>query len=310
MNRYIYSMEDRIIEFFGEHDPAIAADFFQQHLTGCTCVDAGFAAQLLKPRHADSHKGDFGHALLVAGSPDKPGASVLAAKAALRTGCGLLTAMVPAEAKIPLLTVVPEAMTMLRDDSSTAFPDFGQYQAVGFGPGIGDRAGHLLLHLLQTVTAPMVIDADGLNLLAGNIAWYSYLTTRQVLTPHPKEFDRLTQPHNTRMQRLKTQLSFAKEHGAIVLLKGRYTTICDETGHIYINTSGNSGMATAGSGDVLTGMILALLAQGYAPVTAAVLGAFIHGYAGDRAAELHSETSLIATDIIAGIGSYFSKFEI
>jgi NAD(P)H-hydrate epimerase len=303
-------MDERIIAFFGEKDPAAAADFFRLHQAGCTLVDSEFAAQLLKPRRADSHKGDFGHALLVAGSPDKPGASILAAKAALRTGCGLLTAMIPKEAKIPLLTIVPEAMTLMRDDSSTVFPPLAPYQAVGFGPGAGDSADRLLLHLLQAVSVPMVIDADGLNLLAGNKAWYSYLTTRHVLTPHPKEFDRLTQPHSTRMQRLQTQLAFAREHGAIVLLKGQYTTVCDETGHLYINTSGNSGMATAGSGDVLTGMILALLAQGYAPVTAAVLGAFIHGYVGDRAAELHSKTSLIATDIIEGIGSYFSKFEI
>lgn len=302
-------MDDRVIAYFGEADPARAADFFRLHLTGCTCVDEAFAAQLLKPRRADSHKGDFGHALLVAGSADKPGASILASKAALRTGCGLLTAMVPAEAMTPLLTVVPEAMTLLREDSSATFPAFGQYQAVGFGPGIGDRADRLLLHLLQNITAPMVIDADGLNLLAASKAWYAYLTTRHVLTPHPKEFDRLTRSHGNRMERLKTQLAFAKEHGATVLLKGRYTTVCDESGHLYINTSGNSGMATAGSGDVLTGMILALLAQGYEPVTAAVLGAFIHGYAGDRAAELHSKTSLIATNIIAGIGSYFSKFE-
>ena len=310
MNRYIYVMDEPIIAFFGEKDPAAAADFFKQHLTACTSVDADFAAQLLKPRRADSHKGEFGHALLVAGSPDKPGASILAAKAALRTGCGLLTAMVPQEAKTPLLTIVPEAMTLMRDDASNVFPPLAPYQAVGFGPGVGDSADRLLLHMLQAVKIPMVIDADGLNLLAGNKAWYSYLTPRHVLTPHPKEFDRLTQPHATRLQRLQTQLAFAKEHGAIVLLKGRFTTVCDETGRIYINTSGNSGMATAGSGDVLTGMILALLAQGYAPVTAAVLGAFIHGYAGDRAAELHSKTSLIATDIIAGIGSYFSKFEI
>jgi hydroxyethylthiazole kinase-like uncharacterized protein yjeF len=168
---------------------------------------------------------------------------------------------------------------------------------------------NLLLHVLKDIKLPLVIDADGLTLLSQNPAWYSFLANNMVLTPHAGEFDRLTRKHASPFERFKTQLQFSKTYNVNLLLKGRYTSITTPGGKVYFNTTGNNGMATAGSGDVLTGIITSLLAQGYTAEDAAVLGAYLHGYAGDVMAEKRSRTSLIASDIIEGIGGFFKDFE-
>lgn len=275
-----------------------------------TYLDQKDISNLIRPRDPAAHKGTFGHALLIAGSEGKTGASVLACKAALRSGCGLVTALVPASAEIPLLCTLPEAMMIVRqDDQAGSVIDLSKFQAIGFGPGVGMKADNMLFHLLKETLQPVVIDADGLTLLSINPAWYQLLGSNKILTPHGGEFDRLTKNHKSAFERFKTQLQFSKTYQVNVLLKGRHTSITTPSGKVFFNITGNSGMATAGSGDVLTGIITSLLAQGYSAQTAAVLGAYLHGYAGDKAAHTKSKTSMMASDIIDGIPQFFKQFE-
>ncbi len=272
-------------------------------------------APLLGPRARFGHKGTYGHALLLAGSRGKLGASVLAARACLRSGVGLLTVQVPAVGYGVLQTAVPEAMTLTDPmaDHLSALPDdadLSRYQAVGVGPGIGQHPDTALLlrELLneaRRLDVPMVLDADALNLLAQHPTWLHHLPARTVLTPHPKEFERLVGPATDDFQRLDLLRRLAADTGACVLLKGAYSVIASPTGALYFNSTGNPGMATGGTGDVLTGVILGLLAQGLPPVDAARLGAFIHGRAGDLAAHRHGERGLTAGDVAEHIGRAF-----
>ena len=293
--------------FPGENATAID-DLFANGLRSYSFPDATVIAGLLKPRDPAAHKGDFGHALLIAGSEGKTGAALLASGAALRTGCGLLTAAIPENARTPLLTRLPEAMTMVRNDAAAGKTDLSRFSAVGFGPGVGMDAVPWLELLLQQTALPLVIDADGLTLLSKQKAYYASLSPRILLTPHAGEFDRITQPHSSGLERFRTQLGFSKANQVYVLLKGQYTSITTPEGDVYFNTTGNSGMATAGSGDVLTGILCSLLAQGYAVRDAAILGAWLHGYAGDTMAAKRSQTALIASDIVDGIGEFFLRF--
>lgn len=284
--------------------------FLEKNSSGYEYFDDAAISALIKPRELAAHKGVFGHALIIAGSEGKSGAAILTAKAALRTGCGLLTAWVPSNAVIPLLSALPEAMTAVRDDSiQIDIPSLERFTAIGFGPGVGMQAGNTLFRLLENDRHPLVIDADGLTLFSLHRDKYTLLAPHIVLTPHPGEFDRLTKPHVSVFERCKTQLAFSKQYHVTVLLKGHYTSITTPEGKIFFNATGNNGMATAGSGDVLTGILTSLLAQGYTTETAAVMGAYLHGYAGDRAVERISKTSLIASDIIEGISSFFLAFE-
>jgi len=268
---------------------------------------------LIKPRSPIAHKSNFGHALIIAGSLGKIGASILSSEAALRSGCGLVTSAIPESAIGALLIVLPEAMTLVRDDSKAfVFDDINKFNAVGFGPGVGltEQSSILLKYLLMHHgKIPLVIDADGLTLLSQNPSWYSDLNTHVMLTPHPGEFDRLTHIHNSGEERFKTQLEFSHKNNVYVLLKGSNTCITGPNGKAYFNSTGNQGMATAGSGDVLTGIITSLCAQKYEVLDALRIGAFLHGYAGDIAAKEVSQTSLIASDIIMHISDFFLAFE-
>jgi hydroxyethylthiazole kinase-like uncharacterized protein yjeF len=274
--------------------------------------DPDSIVKLIKPRAPEAYKGIFGHALIIAGSEGKAGASILSSNAVMRTGCGLLTAFVPETAVSPLLCSLPEAMVVSRESKDIAvLSSLSKYDAIGFGPGVGldDESAGMLLHLLNHYHQSLVIDADGLNLLSENRDWYKLLNGNIILTPHSFEFDRLTQTHQSDAERIRTQVDFSKEHKVIVLLKGSHTSITTPEGQLYFNTTGNSGMATAGSGDVLTGVITSLCAQGYTPEMAAVLGAYLHGYAGDCAAIKYSKTSMIASDIIQCLSDFFIKYE-
>ena len=296
--------------FGGEENNESVIQFLETNSTGYEYFEEADIHALIRPREVAAHKAVFGHALIIAGSEGKIGAAILTAKAALRTGCGLLTAWVPSNAVIPLLSALPEAMTMVRDDSAQInIPSLERFNAIGFGPGVGMQAGNSLWQLLENYPHPLVIDADGLTLLSQHRDTYQLLSPHMILTPHPGEFDRLTRSHVSVFERCKTQLAFSKQYHVTVLLKGRHTSITTPEGKIYFNATGNNGMATAGSGDVLTGIITSLLAQGYTTETAAVTGAYLHGYAGDRAAERVSKSSMIASDIIEGISSFFLAFE-
>ncbi len=276
------------------------------------CPDSAVIASYIKPRPGDGSKSDFGHALIIAGSEGKLGASILCSQAALKTGCGLVTAWIPSQAIVPLMAVLPEAMTIARtDNGKSIFQELEKYQAIGFGPGLGmDEANkEILIRLLNEYQNPFIIDADGINQLSANKSLFQFLNRNIILTPHAREFDRLTHDHESPGERIKTQIEFSQKHQVFILLKGQHTSISTPEGKIYFNSTGNSGMATAGSGDVLTGIISSLCAQGYSLEIAAVLGAYLHGFSGDMAAAKHSKTSMIASDIISCIGDFFLKFE-
>jgi ADP-dependent NAD(P)H-hydrate dehydratase / NAD(P)H-hydrate epimerase len=266
---------------------------------------------LLKHRNKFDHKGTFGHGLLIAGSGNKAGAAVLAARAALRTGIGLVTCHTPAASCAIIQTALPEAM--VRSDSNgtiiTSVPDPDDFSAVGAGPGIGtsEETADTIHKLLQECSKPMVMDADGLNILSKHKAWFSLLKAGTILTPHPKEFERLAGKTSGCYERLMLQISFSVKHKCIIVLKGAHTSITLPDGKVFFNSTGNPGMATAGSGDVLTGIILSLLAQGYEPADAAVAGVFMHGLAGDIAVQKIAQESLIATDITENIGNAYLR---
>ncbi|MDA3892041.1 MAG: NAD(P)H-hydrate dehydratase [Salinivirgaceae bacterium] len=266
---------------------------------------------LIKQRKTFGHKGTYGHGFLIAGSYQKTGAAVLAAKACLRSGVGLVTVHVPETGREILQTAVPEAMVCI-DETEMNFCGaeiLQRYSAVGIGPGIGTKQSmqNALKRLLDNNSKPLVIDADALNILSENRDWLRLLPPNAILTPHVGEFDRLTHNHDTSFERYKTQLEFSKKYNVLIVLKGAYTCISDSVGNAHFNSSGNPGMATAGSGDVLTGIILSLLAQGYKPLDAARAGVFLHGLAGDLAAEQLGFEALIASDIINNLGLAFKK---
>lgn len=285
--------------------------------TAATCFLAGEedAAALVRPRASFSHKGTYGHALLIAGSRGKAGAAVLAARSCLRSGAGLLTVHTPQRGEPTLQVAVPEAMLSL-DQHSNHFsiaPETAPYTAIGIGPGLGQNLEtvhafeQLLLH---TAGKPMVIDADALNILSVNPEFYEKIPAGSILTPHPGEFDRLAgESFRTAYARLEKARAFAAEKNLLVVLKGHHTAVCFPSGEVCFNSSGNPGMATAGSGDVLTGILLGLLAQGYSAHEAALLGVYLHGAAGDIAAASSSEESLIAGDITENLGQAYRRLK-
>ena len=265
----------------------------------------------LKPRRKFSHKGTYGHALLIAGSYGKMGAAVLAAKACLRSGVGLLDVHIPKTGYEIMQTAIPETMLSIDrfDNYFSEVPDLQKYNVVGIGPGLGmEQQSQMALKLLiQNNQSPMVFDADALNILAENKTWLAFLPKNSVLTPHPKEFERLVGKWENDFEKLEKQKQFAIKYGVVVILKGAHTSVCLPNGNCYFNSTGNAGMATAGSGDVLTGLITGFIAQEYTPATAAITAVFIHGYAGDIAAKKVGEQALVASDIINHIGKAFLK---
>lgn len=266
--------------------------------------------ELTKPRWHFAHKGTFGHALLVAGSKRMTGASVLASRACLHAGCGLLTTCVPNTCRCVLQTTVPEAIVNT-DGLDFDFSKIEKYTAVGIGPGIGllGQTRQLFEKILDNAQMPMVIDADGINILADTPHLLQKLRPYTIITPHVGEFDRLTHKHATGYERLQTQIEIARQYNIIVVLKGAYTSIALPNGKVHFNTTGNPGMATAGSGDVLTGIILSLLAQKYTPQNAAIIGVYLHGLAGDIAKQENGEEFLIASNIIENIGKAYLKIK-
>ncbi len=283
-----------------------------EKITSCfNYTDEKDIKPLFKLRGIHSHKGDYGRALLVAGSKGMAGASVLAARAALRSGVGLLTLHVPACNNSIVQVAVPEAMTSI-DGNECSFSDFietSKYNAVAVGPGLGQssKSEKALLHLIGNSRVPMVLDADALNILARNPGYLSRLPQGSIITPHPGEFVRLTGVGGTRLESIERAARLAKENNICVVLKGAYTVVVAPDGNLHFNTTGNPGMATGGSGDVLTGIILALLAQGYSAVAAARLGVYVHGLAGDLAAAAKGEISLVAGDIVEYLPAAFKS---
>jgi NAD(P)H-hydrate epimerase len=284
-------------------DIGLSNEFTEQHVSAFQLVDDALIGAIYKPRSAFAHKGNFGHALLIAGSYGKMGAAVLAATACLRTGVGLLSCLIPKCGYEIMQTSVPEAMVMTDEEENflSLLPEgIEKYNAVGIGPGIGtnDATQKLLAYILRRYHKPLVIDADGLNCLSMNKEWLTSLPANSILTPHPKEFERLFGNSENDFERVQLAQQKAKELNIIIVLKGHHTFVATPGGLGYFNNTGNAGMATAGSGDVLTGVITSLAAQGYDPVQAAILGVYIHGMSGDLAAKDLSQEAMIASDII------------
>lgn len=272
-----------------------------------------FISGKIKKRGKFSHKGTYGHALLIAGSYGKMGASVLASRACFRSGTGLLTCHIPQLGYEIMQNSVPEAMISI-DSSETVFsevPDLSPFSAIGIGPGLDKKleTQQALKTLLQTNPSKLVMDADALNILSENQDWYNFLPESTILTPHPKEFERLAGPSADSYERLQKQLHFSAKLKVIVVCKGAHSCLTFPDGRVFFNSTGNPGMATAGSGDVLTGIILGLLAQNYSPEDATLLGVYLHGLAGDQAATELGEYSLIAGDIISHLGKAFLQLE-
>lgn len=284
-------------------DIGLSRDAIAQMPTDYSMIEPADVAMLLKPRDKFAHKGHFGRALLIAGSQGMGGASVLAARACLRSGVGLLTVHVPFCNNTLLQTAVPEAMTEidLSDICFATATDTNDYQAVAIGPGLGRLPDtvNALAEQIETSETPMVLDADALNILGENRALLSRLPKGSILTPHPVELERLVGKCRNSFERLERARELARNADVHIVLKGAYTIVIAPDGTCRFNTTGNPGMATGGSGDVLTGILLALLAQGYAPGDAAALGVCVHGRAGDLAAEELGQIGMTAGDIIA-----------
>jgi NAD(P)H-hydrate epimerase len=266
---------------------------------------------LLPGRDKFAHKGTFGHALMISGSYGMMGAALLAGESCLRSGAGLVTVHVPRFGYSIVQTGFPEAIVSL-DQSDILFsepPDLAPYSAVGIGPGLGCKPNTAkgLRMLLEGAEVPLVIDADALNILSQHPEWLELLPEGSILTPHPREFDRLSGVSQNSYERHLKQRDFARRYEVIVVLKGAHTGIACPDGRYWFNTTGNPGMATGGSGDVLTGLITGLLAQGMPSLHAALAGVFLHGLAGDLAADAIGEEALIAGDLNLYLGEAFRE---
>lgn len=262
------------------------------------------------PRANHSHKKSLGHGLIVGGSVGKMGAILLSAEACMRSGAGLCTIHIPSHGLIMAQIKLREAMVSLdvHANAISALPNEPKYQAIGIGPGLGTapETAQALLNWLPTADRPVVLDADGLNIIAqqpSGITW----PKNAIITPHIGEFDRLFGVHTNNFERIATMRKKAAEHHIVIVLKGHYSAVASPDGILTFNSSGFSGLATAGSGDVLTGVITGLLCQGYEPEKAARLGVFLHGEAGHTAGYELSIETMLAGDIIAHLSKPFSQ---
>lgn len=276
-----------------------------------TMLEEDDVRQLLLPRDPFAHKGTMGNALIIAGSYGMAGASILATEACLRSGAGKVTCHSPRKNVTIMQTAVPEAVLQI-DREETTFSeavDTDDFQAVGIGPGLGttEQTAIAIISQIRRTQCPLVCDADAINILSNHRAWMQQLPKEIILTPHPKEFDRLEGHSADSFERLSKARDLSQRLQAYVILKGHRTALCCPDGHIVFNTTGNAGMATGGSGDVLTGILTGLLARGYSRYNACVVGMYIHGLAGDIAAREVGEESLIARDIIKYLPKAFLK---
>ncbi|MGN6178536.1 MAG: NAD(P)H-hydrate dehydratase [Mucilaginibacter sp.] len=242
--------------------------------------------RMLKPRHRFSNKGSYGHALIVAGQPKTMGAALLSASACALAGSGLTTACVPESGLVALNSFMPEIMAVIRQGNDLPEIAWDKFTAMGVGPGLGndDNTLALLTYIFTNYKKPIVIDADALNVISAHKPLWQLIPQGSVLTPHMKEFDRLFGEHANWWQRLQTAVNKAKELKLCIILKNDYTITATPEGKAYFNSTSNPAMASGGMGDILTGVIAALLAQNYTPEEACIIGNYIHGKAGDELA--------------------------
>lgn len=296
-------------------DIGLDADWIASTDTPYRIVEEAEVRSKLLPRDTFAHKGEVGKALIIAGSYGMMGAAVLCAKACLRAGVGKVVAHMPQRGCPIMQTALPEAVVHMDKDENkfTQAVETDGYDAVGIGPGLGqdEQTAIALVSQLRHARGAMLLDADALNILANHQAWMQQLPQELIITPHAGEFDLLNGgPCSSDYERLGRARDMAMRLHLYVLLKGHYSALCLPSGHVLFNSTGNAGMATAGSGDVLTGIITALLARGYNQTDACMVGMYLHGLAGDIAAKEKGQESLIASDIIEYLPAAFRQLSI
>lgn len=294
-------------------DIGIDPEFLTKEETDYVLIGKNEVLPLYIPREKYSHKGTYGHALVVGGSYGKIGAVQLASKAALSIGSGLVTAYIPKCGYQSLQTALPEAMVLTDDEEALSKINFDiEPTVIGIGVGMGTAQNTVkgFKEFLKLNQCPLVIDADGLNMLVANKSLLKLLPSKTILTPHPKELERLIGSWKDDFEKLEKAKLFSDTYDCILVIKGAHTiTLFNKKG--YVNTTGNPGMATAGSGDVLTGILTGLIAQGYDPLHAAIFGVYLHGKSADIAIESKAYQALLASDIIAGLGlAYIDLFKV
>ncbi len=286
-------------------------DFMSAAATPYRYLTADWVSGICRPRAKFAHKNTYGHALLVAGSDGMMGAALLTVGAALRSGCGLVTAHIPSSERTSMYATNPSAMLSLDPgDCFTEQPtDIDRYAAIGIGPGLGQSVTtqQAVSELLQHVSVPCVVDADALNILASHPSWQSYIPAGSILTPHIGELRRLVGPWEGEQQKIERALALAQTRSSVVIVKGAHTMLCMPGGEVYFNSTGTPGMAKGGCGDVLTGLLTGLLARGYSAPEAAVLGVYLHGRAGEKAAEYYHVESMNSGDMADFIPEAYSE---
>lgn len=286
-------------------DIGISQEYIEQAETYNFITEEEEIKALIKPRKKFSHKGNYGHAMIIAGSYGMGGASVLAAKSCIKSGVGLLTVHTPVCNHLLLQTCVPEAMTQDDiDDRFFAEPiDLDNYQALGIGPGLGQEefTAQAIINQITGCYMPAVIDADAINAFSSYRNQLNNIPKGSILTPHIKELERLVGRCSNSYERIQKAKDLASYIQCYIVLKGAWSVVITPEGECHFNPTGNPGMATGGSGDVLTGILTSLLAQGYTPKDACLVGTYVHGLAGDIAAEKAGEISMNASDIIEAL---------
>lgn len=293
--------------FFGDVevlDICLHPDFLQSAETDLHLTNLEDAANIYQPRSAFAHKGNSGHALIIGGAPGKSGAAIIATESCLRAGAGLTSVYMLSEEYTSINTRLPEAMTLA--GAEMVKQNLNRFSAIGVGPGLGtdDMAQHIILLLFENYPGSLVLDADALNIISTNPQLLEQLPPNCILTPHPKEFDRLFGDHTDEFERWNTAIEKSVSLNCVVVLKGHHTLVAAK-GKGYFNTTGNAGLAKGGSGDALTGIITALLAQQYQPEDAAKLGVYLHGLAADVAIADQSYETLLASDVSSNLAKAF-----
>lgn len=292
-------------------DIGLDAEYLRQTHSDYYLTERFAATRLYKPLLPYAHKGTQGHALIIGGSYGKIGAVCLSAKAALKAGCGLVTVLLPKCGYTVIQGYFPEAMAVTNgEDYIEQIHYDSNPDAVGIGPGLGQepQTQQALFEFLRTHTKPIVVDADALNILASNKERLGLLPPQSILTPHPKELQRLTGKWDDDFDMLQKIKDFSKKYNVIVVAKNAHTIVAYKD-EVHINTSGNAALATGGSGDVLTGILTSLLAQGYSPFNAAVFGVYLHGCTADIAVKEISAQAFTASDIIAYLGKAYMEID-
>jgi NAD(P)H-hydrate epimerase len=295
-------------------DIGLSEKFIEQEPSNKFLLTKEFVGTILKKRKNHSNKGTFGNALIVAGSFGKMGAAVLSSNACLRSGVGLLTMHIPKCGYEIIQITSPEAMASI-DNNMNIFSDKinpEKYSSVAIGPGIGveQLTQDALKHLISNANKPLILDADALNILSMNKDWFDILPPGSILTPHPKEFERLTEKIENDFKKHEKQIEFSKKYNVFIILKGANTCISTPDGDCYFNSTGNPGMAKGGSGDILTGIIAGIMAQGYSSIESCILGVYVHGLAGDFAEKELGETGMISSDITDRLPKAFQAIRI